>query len=101
MLSESIVIGLILFCSTLSNANAASILFRTYKSPKGKADKALLTGGASGFYRATHSGFKVADTVFAEQRAKNCTRERWEAALRKAKRRAKLGEWPVMISNDF
>jgi hypothetical protein len=37
-----IVIGLILFCLTLSNANAASILFRTYKSAKDKADKALL-----------------------------------------------------------
>jgi hypothetical protein len=37
-----IVIGLILFCLTLSNANAASILLRTYKSPIDKADKALL-----------------------------------------------------------
>jgi Rap1a immunity proteins len=37
-----IVIGLILFCLTLSNANAASILMRTYKSPIDKADKALL-----------------------------------------------------------
>jgi hypothetical protein len=36
------VIGLILFCLTLSNANAASILLRTYKSPIDKADKALL-----------------------------------------------------------
>jgi hypothetical protein len=37
-----IAIGLILFCLTLSNANAASILLRTYKSPIDKADKALL-----------------------------------------------------------
>ena len=37
-----IVISLILFCLTLSNANAASILLRTYKSPIDKADKALL-----------------------------------------------------------
>jgi hypothetical protein len=36
------VIGLILFCLTLSYANAASILLRTYKSPIDKADKALL-----------------------------------------------------------
>ena len=36
------VIGLILFFLTLSNANAASILLRTYKSPVDKADKALL-----------------------------------------------------------
>jgi hypothetical protein len=37
-----IVIGLILFCITLSDANAASILLRTYKSATDKADKALL-----------------------------------------------------------
>jgi len=37
-----IVIGLILFSLTLSNANAASVLLRTYKSPIDKADKALL-----------------------------------------------------------
>jgi hypothetical protein len=37
-----IVIGLILFCLTLSDANAASILLRTYKSPIDKADKAAL-----------------------------------------------------------
>ena len=36
------VIGLIWFCLILSNANAASILLRTYKSPIDKADKALL-----------------------------------------------------------
>ena len=37
-----IAIGVILFCLTLSNANAASILFKTYKAPIDKADKALL-----------------------------------------------------------
>ena len=37
-----IAIGVILFCLTLSNANAASILLRTYKSPIDKADKAAL-----------------------------------------------------------
>ena len=37
-----IVMGLILFCLTLSNAKPASILLRTYKSPIDKADKALL-----------------------------------------------------------
>jgi hypothetical protein len=57
--------------------------------------------GATGFYCATHSGFKVADTVFAEQHAKDYTRKEWEAALRKAKRRTKPGEWPFLISNDF
>jgi hypothetical protein len=37
-----IVIGLTLFCLTLLSANAASILFKTYKSPIDKADKAAL-----------------------------------------------------------
>jgi hypothetical protein len=37
-----IVIGVSLFWLTLSNANAASILLRTYKSPIDKADKTAL-----------------------------------------------------------
>jgi Rap1a immunity proteins len=37
-----IVIGLILFFLTLSDASAASILLKTYKSPIDKADRALL-----------------------------------------------------------
>jgi sarcosine oxidase delta subunit len=59
------------------------------------------TGDAMGFRCATHDAFKVADTVFAEQRTKNYTSEQWEAALRKAKQRTKPGEWPVITSNDF
>jgi sarcosine oxidase delta subunit len=59
------------------------------------------TGDAIGYRCATHSAFKVADTVFAEQRAKDYTREQWEAALRKAKQRTKPGEWPLITSNDF
>jgi len=50
---------------------------------------------------ATHGNFKVTDTVFAEQRAKDYTREQWEAALRKAKQRTKPDQWPVINSNDF
>jgi hypothetical protein len=48
-----------------------------------------------------HGNFKVADTVFAEGRAKVYTREQWEAALQKAKRRTKPGEWPVINSYDL
>jgi hypothetical protein len=59
------------------------------------------TGDATGFDCATHGPFKVADTVFAEGRAKNYTREQWEAALQKAKQRTKAEEWPVIKSSDF
>jgi sarcosine oxidase delta subunit len=69
------------------------------KSPaQGSFDR---TGDATGFHCATHSVFKVADTVFAEQRTKNYTSEQWEAALRKAKQGTKPGEWPLITTNDF
>jgi hypothetical protein len=45
--------------------------------------------------------FKVANTVFAEGRVRNCTNEQWEAALRKAKQRTTPGEWPVINSYDL
>ena len=59
------------------------------------------TGDAFGFHCATHSAFKVADTVFAEKRAKNYTREQWKAALDKAKERTEPDEWPLIIVDDF
>ena len=59
------------------------------------------TGDAMGYACATDGNFKVADTVFAEQRAKNYTCEQWEAALHKAKQRTKPGEWPVIKREDF
>jgi len=59
------------------------------------------TGDAIGYHCPTHSASKVADTVFAEARAKDYTRERWEAALDKAKQRTKPGEWPLLITDDF
>jgi hypothetical protein len=59
------------------------------------------TGDATGYACATHGNFKVADTVFAEQRTKDYTREQWEAALHKAKQRTKPGEWPIIKSSDF
>jgi hypothetical protein len=59
------------------------------------------TGDAIGYHCATDSAFKVADTVFAEKRSRNYSREQWEAALRKAKQRTKPGELPLITSNDF
>jgi hypothetical protein len=59
------------------------------------------TGDAIGYACATHGNFKVADSVFAEGRAKDYTREQWETALQKAKQRTKPGEWPVVKSSDF
>jgi hypothetical protein len=49
----------------------------------------------------THGGFKVADTVCAEEGAKDYTREEWEAALDEAKQRAEPDEWPLIIVDDF
>ena len=68
---------------------------------KSPAHELARTGDATGFGCATYSAFKVANTVFAEQRSRNYSREQWEAALRKAKQRTKPGEWPVITSNDF
>ena len=59
------------------------------------------TGDATGFDCETDGKFKVANTVFAEQRVRNYTNTQWEAALRKAKQRTKAGEWPVIIHSDF
>jgi hypothetical protein len=56
------------------------------------------TGDATGF----HCGeFKVADTVFAEDKAKDYTREQWEDALEKAEVRAEPDAWPLIITDDF
>jgi len=59
------------------------------------------TGDATGFDCETDGKFKVADTVVAERRVRNCTNAQWEAALRKAKQRTTAGEWPVIKSSDF
>jgi hypothetical protein len=58
------------------------------------------TGDATGFHCSTHGDFKVADTVFAEAKAKHYSREQWEAALDKAKEREPEG-WPLVITDDF
>ncbi len=67
------------------------------KSPAQELDR---TGDATGFHCTEHGSFKVADTIFGVQSAKDYTRQQWEAALGKAKLRTK-GEWPVIRSYDF
>jgi hypothetical protein len=59
------------------------------------------TGDATGFHCPTHGNFKVADTVFAEAKTKDYTREQWEAALDKAEQRAEPDAWPLIITDDF
>ena len=56
------------------------------------------TGDAIGYACPTHGNFKVADTVFAEAKAKDYTREQWEAALEKAKERTEPEGWPLIIN---
>jgi hypothetical protein len=63
------------------------------------------TGDATAYHCPTHGDFKVADTVFAEAKAKDYTREQWEVALEKAEQRAEQraepDEWPLIITDDF
>ena len=68
---------------------------------KSPAQELLHTGDATAFHCPTHGDFKVADTVLAK--AKNYTREQWEAALDKAEQRAEPHEdgWPLIIVDDF
>jgi hypothetical protein len=73
--------------------------------------QATRTGDATGYHCATHGDFKVADTVFAEAKAKakGYTQEQWEVALEKAEQRAEQragqraepDEWPLIITDDF
>jgi uncharacterized Zn finger protein (UPF0148 family) len=71
-----------------------SLICPICKSP---AQELPHTGHATGFQCPTHGKFKVADTIVAEE----CTRQRWEAALRKAKLRAKPWEVPLVMSEDL
>ena len=67
--------------------------------------QAKRAGDATGYQCATHGDFKVADTVFAEAKAKGYAREQWEVALEKAElraeQRAEPDEWPLIITDDF
>ena len=56
---------------------------------------------ATAFHCPTHGDFKVANTVLAK--AKDFTRDQWEAALDKAEERAEPDEdeLPLIIVDDF
>ena len=64
----------------------------------------LPAGEATAFHCPTHGDFKVAETVFAEAKAKakakDYTRDQWEA-LDKAEQRVEPDEWPLIIVDDF
>jgi hypothetical protein len=68
---------------------------------KSSAQELARTGDATGYHCATHGDFKVADTVAAEAKAKDYTREQWEAALEKAEQRTEDDGWPLIITDDF
>jgi sarcosine oxidase delta subunit len=72
---------------------------------KSSAQELPRSGDAIGYHCATHGDFKVADTVFAQAKAKGYTREQWEDALEKAEDRiepdAEPDEWPLIITDDF
>ena len=59
----------------------------------------LPAGDATAFHCPTHGDFKVADTVLAK--AKDYTRDQWEAALDKAEERAEPDAWPLIMVDDF
>ena len=56
---------------------------------------------ATAFQCPMHGDFTVADTVFAQAKAKDYTRNQWEAALDKAEERAEPDAWPLIIVEDF
>ena len=71
---------------------------------KSSAQELPRTGDATGIQCPTHGVFKVAETVFAEAKAKHYSRDQWEAALDKAEQRAEPDEpdaWPLIIIDDF
>jgi hypothetical protein len=68
---------------------------------KALAQELPRTGGATGFHCPMHGEFKVADTVLAETKAKDYSRQQWEAALDKAEERAVPDEWPLIVVDDF
>jgi hypothetical protein len=70
---------------------------------KSSAQELPRTGYATGYHCPKHGDFKVADTVFADAKAKNYTREQWEAALEKAEERTEPDDdaWPLIITDDF
>ena len=68
---------------------------------KSSAQELPRTGTAEGYHCETHGDFRVADTVFPVAKAKNYTREQWEAALDNAEQRAEPDQWPLIVVDDF
>ena len=73
---------------------------RRHRVDRGQDSKAVRTSQLSdglAFANFVRNSWKVADTIAAEE----CTRQRWEAALRKDKLRAKPWEVPLVMSEDL
>ena len=68
---------------------------------KSSAQELPSTEDVTACHCPTHGDFKVADTVFAEAREKDYSREQWEAALDKAEQRTEPDEWPLIVIDDF
>ena len=64
---------------------------------KAPAQELPRTGDAVGFHCAMHGYFKVADSVLAQTKVKDHTRDQWEAALDKAEERVEPDEVPLII----
>jgi hypothetical protein len=65
---------------------------------KASAQQLPRTGDATAFHCPVHGDFKVADIVLAEAKAKDYTRDEWEAALDKAEDRAEPDAWPLILA---
>ena len=70
---------------------------------QGLSTKASTYRGRNSLPLPNSCDFKVAETVFAEAKAKDYTRDQWEAALDKAEQRAEPDEdeLPLIIVDDF
>jgi hypothetical protein len=66
---------------------------------KTKAQPLDKIGDADGFECATHERFRVVGSVFATD-LRDAPREKWEAALKKAKER-QPGEWAPTITTYY
>jgi hypothetical protein len=63
------------------------------------AQELARTGDALAFQCPVHGDFKVADSALAK--AKDYSRDQWEAALDKAEERGEPDAWPLIMVDDF
>jgi hypothetical protein len=68
---------------------------------KSEAKSLPRSGDHNGFDCVQHGKFKVNGTVLVIETYMNAGREKWEAALKRAKEKAAPGEWPLITSYDF